>query len=117
MRFAAACTLAVLLLTLPLSPQLNTSGRPGAFRFLSADDMQAHGTQLQQARAALDRLSRAGAAATDVQIVAAFLDRTEERLAGGATPTAAAVERRLTEAKGNSMCTACHGQRTEPLAR
>ncbi len=117
MRFVAACILVVILLTLPLYPQFTTSGRPGTFRFLSADDMRAHAAQLQQARAALDRLSRAGAAATDVQIIAVFLDRTEERLAGSTTPTAAAVERRLTEAKGNSMCAACHGQRAEPMPR
>jgi hypothetical protein len=93
-------------------------GRPGTFHFVTNEQTMADARALKQAFAALDRLDdRVSGVETsgraefekDLAILRSFAEQVHSRSDGTAGATAAKVEQRLNDSKGNRMCGACHG--------
>ncbi len=93
-------------------------GRPGSFHFVTNEQTMADATQLQEAFAALDRLDSNIARldpkvrdqySKDMKTLRGFALAVHKQRSASAGTTASEVEQRLNEAKGTSMCGACHG--------
>ena len=93
-------------------------GRPGSFYFVTNEQTMSDAVQLKESFAAMDRLEAFAASTAsrnqpqlqqDLKTVRSFLLSVLERRNRPAGETAAGVEQRLNDAKGQYMCGACHG--------
>ncbi len=108
-------------------PRDITAGRPGAFRFVTAEQLRADRAEIADLRLGIERLQRllpsvrdASAQrefATELQRWTLHTARLEQRMNSSAGPTAATVEARLTQMKGQRMCGVCHGGTPESPMR
>jgi hypothetical protein len=96
-----------------------SAGRPGSFRFVTNEQLRADRGEIADLRVGIDRLQRLLPTLRDASAqreIAAELERwslhaarLEQRLNNSAGPTAATVEARLTQMKGQRNCAICHG--------
>jgi hypothetical protein len=93
-------------------------GRPGTFHFTTNEQTMADARALKLAFAALDSLdnrlsslepSRRAEFEKDLATLRSFAEQVHSGSKGTAGETAAKVEQRLNDSKGNRMCGACHG--------
>jgi hypothetical protein len=103
----------------PDMPRDVTAGRPGAFRFVTNEQLRADRAEIADLRLGIERVQRLlptvrdSAAqreiATELERWSLHTARLEQRLNSSAGPTAATVETRLTQMKGQRNCGICHG--------
>lgn len=111
----------------PELPRDVTAGRPGSFRFVTTEQLRADRTEIADLRLGIDRLQRLLPSIRDANAqreIAGELQRwtihtarLEQRLNSSAGPTAATVEARLNQMKGQRMCGVCHGGMPETPMR
>src|SRR5579884_3661144 len=101
----------------PDVPRGISGGRPGIFRFIPREQLQAERAELTQLRASLERI-RAGVSTiqdpaqrrqldSDLDQWQIHLDRTQQRMTTSASSTAQMVELQLNDIKGQRMCGMC----------
>lgn len=101
----------------PEMPRDLAGGRPGAFHFVTNEQARADRTELADLHLGVERVQRILPRISDPvaqREVAAELERWSLHLArlsqrGSAGPTAAVVESRLNQMKGQRSCGICHG--------
>lgn len=100
--------------------QLGSGGRPGEFHFILREQLDHNRVQFRDMRAILERLRFDLGATTadpgerrrmqqDLDRLMLFVDSMDQQLSVPAGTTAALVESRLNNSKGQAMCGACHG--------
>jgi hypothetical protein len=103
----------------PELPRDIAGGRPGTFRFTTNEQLRADRGELAELRAGLDRLDRLLPRVSDpvtqrelsnqIERWSIHIARLEQRSSTPAGPTAATVEARLDQIKGQRNCGVCHG--------
>ena len=103
----------------PEFPRDIAGGRPGSFRFLPTEQLRADRTEIADLRAGVDRLQRLLPRVSDpvaqreiageLERWSLHIARLEQRANSSAGPTAATVEARLNQIKGQRNCGVCHG--------
>jgi hypothetical protein len=103
----------------PDFPHDVTAGRPGTFRFITNEQLRADRIEIADLRIGIERIQRLLPILRDPAAqrdIATELDRwslhtarLEQRMNSSVSPTAATVETRLTQSKGQRNCGVCHG--------
>lgn len=118
---------AIVLVVLPLNSQQpsvprNQAGRPGTFHFITIDDAEKQSAEIHRVNESLMRLGGAIATISDEKmrqqmlsellLLSTFVRNVEERQKPAGI-TAAEVEQRLTNAKGEAHCGTCHAAESD----
>ena len=103
----------------PDFPRDVTAGRPGSFHFVTNEQLRADRAEIADLRAGIDRVQRLlpslrdpiaqREVANELERWSLHVARLEQRMNSSAGPTAATVEARLTQMKGQRNCAICHG--------
>jgi len=103
----------------PDLPRDVTGGRPGSFRFVTHEQLRADRAEIADLRLGIERVQRLlpivrdpaaqRELATELERWTLHTARLEQRMTNSAGPTAATVEARLTQMKGQRNCSLCHG--------
>lgn len=103
----------------PDLPRDGVAGRPGSFRFVTSEQIRADRAEIADLRLGIERVQRLlpilrdpaaqRELATELERWTLHTARLEQRMNGSAGPTAATVEARLTQMKGQRNCGLCHG--------
>ena len=111
----------------PDFPRDVSAGRPGSFRFVTSEQLRGDRAEIADLRLGIERLQRILPSVTDrnaqreiageLQRWTLHTARLEQRLNGSAGPTAATVEARLNQMKGQRNCGLCHGGMPETPMR
>ena len=103
----------------PELPRDLSAGRPGSFHFLTHEQLRADRAEIADLRAVIERLQRLLPRIADpvaqrevsreLERWSLHAARIEQRANSSAGPTAASVEARLNQLKGQRSCGVCHG--------
>ena len=110
----------------PEFPHDVTAGRPGVFRFTTNEQLRADRAEIADLRSGMERIQRLlpilpsnaqREIGSEMERWSLHTARLEQRMNSSAGPTAATVETRLTQMKGNRNCGLCHGGMPESPVR
>ena len=103
----------------PDLPRDVTAGRPGTFRFVTNEQLRADRAEITDLRFGIERVQRLLPAlkdpaaqreiANELERWTLHTARLEQRMNSSVGTTAATVEARLTQMKGQRNCGLCHG--------